>query len=447
MKNIFLKAEPTESTYWNFDGKTGCNTMYIVANVKTLNLEIFKESLKYIVKDIPMLACKILKGYWRDKWQPIENFDVSQIIETISVDKNSFYEKAYAQFLQLDEKRINLESEPALKVIIFYNEENEKKVIIFCIHHALADGRGCCEVVKLIANNYCTLLNNNRIVPQKNYRKMSKLLLSINLINILKMIYTELKNLFNPKLFKYLKPLIDANSENTHDSNHESIERIIVSKENIIKLKSLYKDYGFTVNDIILFLSTKLMSKYNRELKEPSEYVGAVMGMDLRRYLKKNILSITNFAIMKFFIVGNSETNDLPRMAENIKTFKNKLSGVGWEFINQVSLSKIFPVEITKYISDKIAKFFIIDGGSKMIITTNVGRIDDYVTSFGDIVESITFIAGQPIYGFPLVTISGYKDTVTLYFSKYNDENNLTKKVRDDFNELLNEIITKDLVK
>ncbi|MBC2581434.1 hypothetical protein [Clostridium sp. DJ247] len=439
IKNNFIKASTIESGFWDFDGKLGCNTMYLITHVKdSFNLEILKESLKYIVKDIPILSCKMSKGYWRDKWERIENFDISQIIQTIRVDKDSFYDKAYSQFVQLVDKRIILENEPPLKVKIFYNEEIENKVIVFCIHHALADGRGSFQLVKLIGTYYYTLFNNNKLVPQKNYRKMSRLIFSFNMITIINMILLCLKGLFQPKLSDSFKPLLEMDNIN-NKGNGESIERIILSKENINKIKSFYKDFDFTINDIILLLTTKLMTKYNMILKEPSSCVGAALGIDLRRYLKEDILSITNYSVMEMFIVYNTETNDLPRMVEKLKSLKKRPFGIG--LILQIFLSNIFPITVQKYIFNKWAKEFIIEGSVRMMQTTNVGKLDDYATPFGDVVENLSFVGPSPRYGFPEVSVSGYKDSLTIYFTKYNDENNLTKKVKNDFNELLNEIL------
>jgi NRPS condensation-like uncharacterized protein len=170
MESRNIIANFNESMFDEFDGKVGSNTMYLVTDMKDLDMKAFRESIKAAIKDVPLMASIINKGYWRDTWKPIENYDIDRFIKTYEVEENPFYEKAYSQFLRLTNKRIDMGKEPPFKVKVFYNKSNSKKVVVFCIHHALVDGRGCFRLVRLIGEHYNAIMNNQILKPRKNYR-------------------------------------------------------------------------------------------------------------------------------------------------------------------------------------------------------------------------------------------------------------------------------------
>ncbi|MBZ4646024.1 MAG: siderophore/surfactin biosynthesis protein [Clostridia bacterium] len=435
MKNKPIKATILESAYWEMDKDIGCQTFYFITYVnENFNIEILKESLKCVVKDIPILSCKFTKGYWRDRWVPIENFNINQIIRTIRVDKKHFYDDAYSKFLQLKDKRLNLEKEPPLKVIVFYNEETEKKVIVFCTHHSFADPRGNSYLIGLIGSYYNALLHNKALKPKKIYRTLPKLIFSYGVIKAIK---TFLKT-ETPSMDSY-KPLIKMDFDDSNNGSGESIERLIIRKEDLKKLKLYYKDYGFTINDIILYFTLKLTNKYNMNLKEPSSHACLSIGIDLRGYIKDDVLTITNYAGRDFFTVDLKDADDLPGFAKKLKAFREKQEGIG-NVMSFVSIS-MFPIAIQKKIWKSAVGNSLKEWSLRTLVTTNVGKLDDFVKPFGDAVEDISIAMSFPYSGLPVISASGYKDTLTLYFTKFNDKNGLTQKVKNDFNELLNEIL------
>jgi NRPS condensation-like uncharacterized protein len=370
---------------------------------------------------------------------PVEDYDINQIIKTYEVVEDSFYENAYLHFLQLTDKRINLAKEPPFKVKVFYNQSNNKKVVVFCIHHALVDGRGCFRLVRLIGEHYHAIMNNQTLKPRENQRAISVLLSSLNIIDVTKALASSFAGLFLDPINKAsMKPLLPR--EFTSDSNsNETIERIVIKDEVLYKLREHYKDYNYTLNDILMHLTFKLMVKYNQTLETPSKNVCIALGIDLRRYFKKDYLSISNYSVMDSFTVKSDHVNDLSKMQKEFRRLKEKPIGLG--VIVEPMFSSVFPIAKQRKMLNKWARKFIIEGSIRAIQTTNVGITDEHLLPFGDIVENISFVGCSPVCGFPQISIARYKDTLTLYFIKYNDNSGLVQKVKNDYQELLDEII------
>lgn len=439
MENKKVIANFNESMFDEFDGKVGSNTMYLVTDMKDLNLEVFRASIKAAIKDVPLMASTMSRGYWRDTWKPIENYNVDQYIKTYEVEEHPFYEKAYAHFLRLTDKRIDLAKEPPFQVKVFYSNSISKKVVVFCIHHALVDGRGSFRLVRLIGEHYSAILNNQVLTPRENYRSISTLISSLNIVDVSKALFTSFTGMFLDPINKAsMQPLLPRECDSGVDSN-ETIERIVIKNEDLYKLRAYYKDYNYTLNDILMLLTFKLMVKYNKVLEKPSKNVCIALGIDLRRYFKKEYLSVSNYSVMDSFTVKSEHVNDLSKMQKEFRKLKEKPIGLG--VIVEPVFTSVFPIAKQRKMLNKWARKFIIEGSIRAIQTTNVGITDEHMLPFGDLVDNISFIGCSPVCGFPQISIARYKDTLTLHFIKYNDNNGLARKVKDDYQELLNEII------
>jgi NRPS condensation-like uncharacterized protein len=440
MESRNIIANFNESMFDEFDGKVGSNTMYLVTDMKDLDMKAFRESIKAAIKDVPLMASIINKGYWRDTWKPIENYDIDRFIKTYEVEENPFYEKAYSQFLRLTNKRIDMGKEPPFKVKVFYNKSNSKKVVVFCIHHALVDGRGCFRLVRLIGEHYNAIMNNQILKPRKNYRAVSILINSLNIIHVAKALLSSFVGLFLDPINKAsMKPLLPREEDIDINSSSETIERIVIKNADLYNLRAYYKAYDYTLNDILMLLTFKLMVKYNMALEKPSKSVGIALGVDLRRYFKKDYLSVSNYSVMDSFTVKTEHVNDLSKMEREFKRLKEKPIGLG--VIVEPVFTSVFPIAKQRKMLNKWARKFIMEGSIRAIQTTNVGITDEHMLPFGDIVENISFIGCSPMCGFPQISIARYKDILTLHFIKYNDNNGLAQKVKNDYQELLNEII------
>ncbi len=439
MNNKPIKATVLNSAYWNMDKDISNQTFYFITRVnERFNLEILKESLKQVVKDLPVLSRRLVDGFWRDKWVPIENFDSSQIIKAVkvdNVDKVSFYDKAYSHFIEMKNKRLNLEKEQPLKIIVLYNEKVKEKLVVFCTHHSFADPRGNCHLIKLIAERYDDILNKRTIKPVKNFNTMPKLILSYGFFKAFK----EFIN--TPKIsMDTYKPLMDMDYDANNTNCKESIDKLEIKGEELNKLKAKCKEFGLTIDGMIMFLSLILVRKYNETLQTPSSHACLSVGIDLRDHIKGDALKIANYAGRDYYPVELKDTEDVYKFSRELKAFRDKQVGVG--SVMQFVLPSIFPITMQKKIWRSSVGVALREWTLRTLVTTNIGRLDEFVKPFGDAVEGISAVVASAYCGLPLISVSGYKNELTLYITKFNDKKELVTKIKDDFNQIVNEIIS-----
>lgn len=444
-KSGIIKASPTESGYLTFDKVTSNNTFYFVTYInEKFSVDALKESVKYVIKDIPKLSYKIKKGFWRDQWVPINDFCIDQIFETVEVEKEAFendeefLDQAFSKFVDCESKRINLEIEAPIKVKIFCNEKISKKILVYCVHHSFSDGMGTCQLIELIGKNYDAILHNKIPLRHENQSKIAGLFLSLHFKDIIYMFLSSFKTLLRPIMMALAKPLIEF-KEKDNGLDEGSIERLLINTKELDKLKEKYKCYNFTFNDIILLLAINMMSKFNNNLKKPSRYLVASLSMNLRKYLSKDCLCICNYSGFDLLIINNKDSGEISKINKSIKDFKKKPLGIG--FIMQLFMMNILPAKLQRGIIKSMMNSLAKKGGNYAIVTTNCGKLDKYVTHFGEGLEHISFIGAEVIYGFPSISASGYNDSMVLYFSKYKDGNQLCKVMKNTFLEMLNEIL------
>ncbi len=446
MKRKIVKAGFMESSMRIMAGNVTCNTFYILLNAnKNFKIDAFKKGLNLFVQDMPIFTCSLAKGKWRDKWVPIEDYDINKIVEVFnmknpsSVDKASCCDEMFLQFSALKEKHIDIQKEAPLKVKIFNNEKTGDKLIVFCVHHCLSDGRGWMQTIKLIGSYYDAVLNNKTIKLEKNYRKMSKFVFSVSLSDYLRTI----KGLSKPSKLQTMKPVLDTSGIKAAsiDYNDTSIEKIIITEEQLNSIKKHYKAYNFTVNDILMHLVMKITDRYNLSLKEPNSYIGTGALVDLRRYFKKDVLSIANYFALESLEVDRSCIENLPKLAEELSAFKKR--PLGLSFICPILLTSIFPVSTLEKIIGGMMEGFAVQSYMGLA-TTNFGKFDEYIAPYGSCIEGGAAIPSAGVHGFPSILVSSCKGIRTLYFIKYNDKDNLTREIKNQLNELLTELYSSE---
>ncbi len=440
MVDTTLFASSTESIYSEFDGKLGSNTMYIVSMVdKGLLPEIVRKSLVSLIIDIPQISCHLKTGYKHDSWEPLTALVVDSLIEYEEVPEcmdGGFFEMAYLQFTVRKPAKINLGASSPIKLTIFHSQKTADQLVVLSVHHALADGRGIFQLFKLFCEKYAALEHGQEPAAIENVRSISEFLSSLKIRQILGTLFHSLAGFFQPFLMTNLKPLLEKDSESkTSGEGDTTVERLVLDRTAIKQLRKSFGEAEYSLNDIVLMLTLRLLDQYNVRQSISSRYVGVALGVDVRRYFTRDITSISNYSAMEMFIVSRRSLASPDAMRK--KLAKIKVATLGLGFFIRPLLTSFFPIAKQKEFMNKWAQNFIVEGSIRMVQTTNIGKLDEYAAALGEKIRGMSFIGPAPRFGFPEISVSGFKGEVTIYFTKYDDKQGLCTKMMSDFNAIL----------
>ncbi|MCX7843035.1 MAG: condensation domain-containing protein [Clostridia bacterium] len=433
-----FKATVLNSAYWNMDKDISNQTFYFITYVDgKFCVDTLKESLKYVVKEVPFIACRLVNGFWRDKWVAVDNFSTDHLVRTINIDtttEESFYEEAYSRFLKMKDKRLNLEVEPPFKILVFQSKATQNKVVVFCSHHSLSDPRGSGYFIRRIGEHYNALQKGTATELKKNCYTLPKLIFSYGVLNS----FRELIN--TPKIdINSFYRMMDMDYHPENRNSEETIERLIIGKEELGRLKTFCKEYGLTLDGLVMLYALRIIRKYNERLEVPCSKACLSVGIDLRKHIKGDVLKISNYAGRDYYPVEISDADNISKFAKDLKDFKEKQQGIG--SVMPFVILSILPIAMQKKMWRSSFGTALREWTLRTIVTTNMGRLDEFVIPFGDCVKDVSIVMASAYCGLPLISASGFKDSMTVYFTKFNDKDRLCQKVKSDFNALLQEVV------
>ncbi|AAK79963.1 NRPS condensation-like uncharacterized protein [Clostridium acetobutylicum] len=446
MENKCYKATIHESFFCSIDRNMLGSTIYYIFYLNdNFNIEIYKKAVTYVVKAVPILSCKFSEGYWRDKWQQIKEFNVSQIFKKIHIqsevaDKEAFNELAFSEFIKLKDKHIDIKNESPIKITVFYNSQSKNKMITIGMHHSVADVRGWLEIICLIGQCYNLILEKKLNNQPALVSKITKPIFHISIKDNINMLRGTIKNLFETNRISEMDPLIKKEKIKTVnvDCNTMSVEKINLGETEVKKLKAYYKGYGFTINDIVLHLLLKFNKKYNSALEKSNKYIETGMRIDIRKYIRTNKKFIGNYSFLQYVWIKDADVEDIEKVNEKLKRIKRYPMGLSAFY--KFYLFLILPTEIMRKEVLK-RKGEVVDELYLGMTSTNIGKMDKYLEPYKKFMEDAFVIPCGFAEGFPLMCITGYKNKITINFIRYNDKDGLTRRVKYDFKKILDEII------
>lgn len=430
-----------QETFFLEMNKHVCNyTMYFpMIFDNKFDLSIYKKSVDHLLNQIPHLKRKCKDHFWRASWVPIKDFFIDQIFYIEEIDgieketRKEFYSRAIEILYLMKDKVIDLEKEPPLKFKVIMTEDRRWTMVVLCVHHSVADGRGSMQIMSEIGDIYTSLVNNQKLPIIKNYRKIPYRFLKESLFKILIRTFTTKENVLAAE---NTIDLTDCSKDLSKDENFISIE---ISKEKIMKLKAAYKEWSYTTNDIIVYLLLLICSDLvdGKDVNDSTVFnVG--IAIDNRKNIKKEISTITNYASMCPFYIRHNTLMDKAKVKEELQNFKSTATGLS--FSKEFMLMSLFPYAIQKKVFGGNIKNMIKGISCKGIQTTNVGELTKFVGNYNHTLKYAEFIGPAGKYGMPILSISLYEGDMRIYFRRTDDSNCLCNQLRDLLKMKLNDI-------
>lgn len=436
-----MLANGQETFFWEMNKHACSYTMYFpMVFDSTFDFSVYKSSVEYLLAQVPHLKRRCKEHFWRPSWVELEGFQVNQLFEVKELDARecetvkSFYTKAMSCFYEMKDKTIDLDKEPPLKFKAILDKNRKWYLIVLGIHHSVADGRGSMQIMSTLDTIYTAMMEQKPLPLLKNYRKIPYRLLKEPFFKILVRTFTAKED---PLAARNDMDLVDCTNESPKEENFVSLK---IPKETIVRLKEEYKDWNYSTNDIIVYqllqIASSLIGEQERsDGQKPVVNVG--IAVDSRKNIKKDILTITNYASMCPFYLETDTLSDKGKVKAALQEFKATAEGLS--FSKEFMLMALFPYAIQKKVFDGNVKNMIKEMSCKGIQTTNVGEMTRFVGSYHNSLKYTEFIGPAGRYGMPILSISLYEGDVSIFFRRTNDSNGICERLRDLLNEKLNE--------
>lgn len=411
---------------------------YMLHTTDDLDIDLFEQSVNKVADTLPILRSVFRLGFWRDYWELPQNGMEQDIVFITDVQGENFHERAEELFTRSKDRVVYPEIMPPLKCMIWHHKAGEGNFIVFVMSHALGDPGCGTEIIHCIAKQYEALRQGKEYTFKNANRGMGYLFHTLGFRNVISAITQQFRKSKEEQIFEEICPL---NYDKTEEGHVRLFDFLVMPKQEVKIFREKYKQYKFTVNDMLIIMIARLIKKYNEEINVKSTHIYLSIGVGYRGMLKDGIITITNFAGRDEIIIPFEKADDLNYLSMRLKEFKSMTRGI--HFLFPFAALAGFPIKVQKSFWRKATKDNLIGWSNKTFSTTNIGSLDSYVKEFGETIMSFRFLASFAYAGLPLVSASGFRGDLCIYLSRNTDPDGWIQKVKIDiqneWKRLLNE--------
>src|SRR5699024_11154334 len=112
---------------------------------RNFNLDMFLKAVHHVLDSMPHLNKNSNEMLRRIQCAGFEENKIEDITEILEVNLDydlkleDFYSQILKGFILLEDRKIDLEKEPPIKIKVFRDKNSKRTVVFLCIHHATAD--------------------------------------------------------------------------------------------------------------------------------------------------------------------------------------------------------------------------------------------------------------------------------------------------------------------
>lgn len=400
---------------------------YMIHTTDDLDIDLFEKSVNKVADTLPILRSVFKAGFWRDHWELPKDGQKLNIIFRTDVDGENFHENAEELFAKTKERTVYPETMPPLKCMIWHHKGGEGNFIAFIMSHALGDPGCGTQIIQCIGKQYQAFGQGKEYTFQTANRGMGYLLRTLGIRNIFSAIKQQVTKPKEEQVFEEICPL---NYIKTEDGDVRLYDSLVIPNAEIKAFREKFKDYRFTVNDLLIIMVSRLVKKYNEEANKKSSHVYLSIGVGYRGMLKKEIYTFTNFAGRDEIIIPFDKADDLGYLSTRLREFKTMTRGIHFLF-PFIALAG-FPIKLQKKIWENATRENLLGWSNRTFSTTNIGNLDSYVKEFGDSILDFRFLASFAYAGLPLISASGFKGDLCIHLSRHTDPDGWIQKVKND---------------
>jgi len=415
-------AEMIDSGIWCFDKFLGSSFLNVLLHLDPApSRERVVRSLKRTICQMPILGSHLERGFWRDRWVPISNLDLEGLVEDIDLGaiqgQEDFEAAAYNKFKERIPEGIDLGQEPPIKVIVFRNKS--QGLLIYRIHHSIADGNGCLQILHFIGENLNKELDEETPSPVEMNRSFFKILAPFGIKDIPGILHDIVIETFRPWTLLFSRPLWRIGSGGS-GTPKLSLARLSIKTDDYRKLHARARENGLTMNDLLATALLALCAEFNGKLPRSSPYLNVNFTVNLRRFFPASQAHITNLSAMSGLSLRPEKVKNFKGTAkivrEKVGEVKRHYIGLGSILVPQL-MTYLLPAGLMRWFLSRYGAFTLKQIGTHSTAVTNIGAMDNYAEVFGKNLKSASVIAPAWEVGWPIITATGLHNSLTLYFA------------------------------
>ncbi len=419
-----IKAELLDTFVWSCDDFIGPATIQILLDLEPVpSADQLINSLKRTMAQVPLLACRMERGLWRDRWVHMPDIDHGSLLEIIDLPEDpsgkSFDETAHAAFEERADEKIDILKGPPVKMILF--RQGSRGLLLLRFHHAIGDGNGCLQVAGLMGENLSASPDSPPPSPIPMNRSFFQLLRAFGLKDVPGIVQETVKEGFRPLIMPFTRPLIKEDGPDKSIPLKSSLARLVIEGDDYNYLQKKAGENGLTINDILVVGLLGLAGDMNSRLAQPSSRLAVTFSVNLRRFLKDPGVQITNLSALSLLISSADKVAKFSSAAAEVREksgeMKRHYLGVGSGLAPNL-MPRLMPSPIMHVFFEKYGHFVVRQIATHSLFVTNIGAMDSYLASFGDRLKHASSIATIFDFPVPLLTVTGYKDRITIYFGQ-----------------------------
>ncbi len=393
-----IAAELTDVALFGVMDRYGDLSIHALLDLgRTFTHAELSRALELTIRDFPVIGRRYEKGLFRDRWVPV----AGPVSDAVHFEAPTDLEERTRAWV-----RRPLDPTRERQVRIVALETGGKVRLILSILHLAVDGAGIGAVGHVFGSH---LLGRATEVPSTPGRRIWNVLEGLRWFHAPRLLTSIVTESLRP-----LRQLAAAPRTRPYDrvTNGVSTWRhMVIGASDVARLRESCS--GATVNDILISAMASLAAQ-----RSHGGPVVVLYTMDLRRYAKAPRLIAANSSSILSAIVPRHAVGTLAgttrAVAEITREHRETLAGPAF-LLSPYLLAAAVPHAAVRALTAVFGPVMVDLPLSRGFLMTNVGRIDEGLRPFGDLIERVR-IVGPLIRGVsvPAVVAFGFRGEIHL---------------------------------
>ncbi len=396
-----MKAELSDAALFGSMARYGDLGVHAVVDLRRrFARDELERAVEAAIAAFPVMGRCYEPRAWRDRWRVVDG----PIGESVHVvDEPDDLEEQTAAWAR---RPIDVTRERPIRVVSLPRAGGSR--LILSLSHIAADGGGMAAVGNVLG---ARLYGLTPAAPVEQRRSLSASLEGLRWHHLPILARDAIGTLSGP--FQLLRAGKRDRPFSTHTSRQASWRHLRIGSADLDRVKARCRPAGASVNDALIAALARVSAT-----RSSSGPVVVMYTMDLRRYAGSPRLTAANTSTILVAVVPRDSVADLATTAAAVAAITGKqrrgLAGPASLLVPMsmaVGAPHAFVRRMTRWMEPVIVDLPL----SRGLMVTNVGRIDEGLSAFGDDIESVRVI-GPNVRGVdvPAVVAFGFRGELHL---------------------------------